>query len=330
MPYIPALAAMRGIDWSDLRFFLAVAKQGSLGGAARELGVNHTTVLRRIAAFEERLGVRLFDRLPSGHALTAGGEALLAAATQVEETITSLERALAGQDLRLTGSLRVTTTDTLAASLMMPIIAGFRMAHSGIDLELAISNAIFSLSRRDADVAVRPAAQPAENLVGRRIGAIAWAVYASAATADRFGESDDLFSEQWVAGDDNLSAAAAAKWLKERVRSERIAFRADSFLTLRDASAAGLGLAVLPCYLGDLCNGLRRMGSPLPELQTELWILTHPDLRRTARVRAFMEFAGNALSAQKELIEGRRSLQLSSPRRVARSGQRGAPKPQST
>ena len=167
---------MRGIDWSDLRFFLAVAEQGSLGGAARALGVNHTTVLRRISAIEQRLGLRLFDLLPSGYAMTAGGEILLSAAKQVEDTISSLERALAGQDLRLVGSLRVTTTDTLAASLMMPIISAFRTAHPGIDLELAISNAMFSLSKRDADVAVRPATHPPENLVGRRIGAVAWAV----------------------------------------------------------------------------------------------------------------------------------------------------------
>lgn len=313
---------MRGIDWSDLRFFLAVAEQGSLGGAARALGVNHTTVLRRISAFEQRLGLRLFDRLPSRYAMTAGGEILLSAAKQVEDTISSLERALAGQDLRLVGSLRVTTTDTLAASLMMPIISAFRTAHPGIDLELAISNAMFSLSKRDADVAVRPATHPPENLVGRRIGAVAWAVYASIATADRLGKNEDLFSEQWVAGDDNLSGAAAAKWLKQRVQSERIAFRADSFLTLRDASAAGLGLAVLPCYLGDLCPALRRIGSPLSELRTELWILTHPDLRRTARVRAFMEFAANALSAQKELIEGRQPLQAAPVPAVAGAARR--------
>jgi DNA-binding transcriptional LysR family regulator len=315
---------MRGIDWSDLRFFLAVAEQGSLGGAARELGVNHTTVLRRINALEQRLGLRLFDRLPSGYAMTVGGEVLLSAAKQVENTISSLERALAGQDLRLVGSLRVTTTDTLAASLMMPIISAFRTAHPGIDLELAISNAMFSLSKRDADVAVRPATHPPENLVGRRIGAVAWAVYASIATADRLGKNEDLFSEQWVAGDDNLSGAAAAKWLKERVQSERIAFRADSFLTLRDASAAGLGLAVLPCYLGDLCPALRRIGSPLSELRTELWILTHPDLRRTARVRAFMEFAANALSAQKELIEGIQPLQAPPVPAVAGASRRMA------
>lgn len=254
--------------------------------------------------------------------MTAGGEALLAAAKQVEETITSLERALAGQDLRLSGSLRVTTTDTLAASLLMPIISGFRRAQPGIDLELAISNTMFNLSKRDADVAVRPAARPPENLVGRRIGLVAWALYASTATEDRLGKSNDLFSEQWVTAEDNLSGAAAAKWLKQRINPDRIAFRADSFVTLRDAAAAGLGLAVLPCYLGDLCEGLRRIRSPLCELETELWILTHPDMRRTARVRAFMEFAGKALSAQKELIEGRQPLHAPSPLGVARAVRR--------
>src|SRR3712207_7391952 len=117
----PASMPSRLIDWEDLRYVLAVADASSLASAARGLGVNHTTVLRRVNAFEERLGLRLFDRLPTGYALTAGGEELLAAARRMAETVTELERKLSGQDLRLEGTLRVTTTDTLMASLLPPV-----------------------------------------------------------------------------------------------------------------------------------------------------------------------------------------------------------------
>ena len=144
---------MAGFDWDDLRYILAVANAKSLAGAARALGVNHTTVLRRVTAFEQRIGLRLFERLASGYVLTAGGEELIAAARHVEDTLTALERKLAGQDLRLSGVIRVTTTDTLMGSILPEILAEFRDAHPGIGIEVAVSNAMFNLSKRDADVA---------------------------------------------------------------------------------------------------------------------------------------------------------------------------------
>lgn len=144
------------IDWDDLRFALAVATEGSVAAAARAMSVNHSTVLRRIGAFEKRLGVRLFDRLPTGYVLTAGGEELIASARRMDETVTALERKLAGRDLHLSGTLRVTTADTLAGSILPKIVAGFRAANPGIVVELAVSNAMFNLTKRDADVALRP------------------------------------------------------------------------------------------------------------------------------------------------------------------------------
>jgi DNA-binding transcriptional LysR family regulator len=148
---------MTQLEWDDLRYVLAVATSGSLAGAARNLGVNHTTVLRRIGAFEQRLGLRLFERLPTGYVLTAGGEELITAARHIDDTVTALERKLAGQDLRLSGVLRITTTDTLMGSILPEILAEFRDSHPGIAIEVAISNLMFNLTRRDADVAIRPA-----------------------------------------------------------------------------------------------------------------------------------------------------------------------------
>lgn len=151
---------MHRIDWDDLRYVLAVAEHGSVAAGARALGVNHTTVLRRINALEAAQAVRLFERLPTGYALTAGGEELLAAARQMGEVVTALERRLAGQDLRLEGSLRATTIDTLMVSVLPTILAAFRAAHPGVQIEISVSNTIANLTKRDADVAIRPTDDP--------------------------------------------------------------------------------------------------------------------------------------------------------------------------
>jgi DNA-binding transcriptional LysR family regulator len=300
--------AHQGIEWDDLRYVLAVAEHGSLAGAARALGVNHTTVLRRIGAFERREGLRVFDRLPDGYALTAGGEELVAAARHMAETVTALERRLAGRDLRLEGTLRVTTTDTLMVSILGRHLAAFRSAHPGIVLEVAVSNRMFNLTKRDADIAIRPAVDPPGTLVGRRISALAFALYASPTYLAAQPDTRDLAAQSWVAPDESLADIAVARWMAA-LPKERIAFRADSLVALREAAASGIGIAALPCYLGDTDTRLVRVRrAPVKEIETALWLLTHADLRQTARVRAFMEFAAKALAAERGLLEGRRPL----------------------
>jgi DNA-binding transcriptional LysR family regulator len=294
---------MRGrIDWEDLRYVLAVAEAGSLAGAARTLGVNHTTVLRRVNGLEAQLGLRLFDRLPSGYALTGGGEELLSAAEAMAETVTTLERRLAGQDLRLEGKLAVTTTDTLMDAVLPPMIARFRALHPGIDLEIATANAMANLTRRDADVAIRPAGPPPDALVGRRVTTVAFALYAvpdmRAATA----------RPNWLGPDDSLAGSTIARWLRSGAPEHRIVARADSLVALRNLALAGLGAAPLPCYLGDRTQGLRRLGPPIAAMATDLWVLTHEDLRRTARVSAFTGFITQELAAERALFDGARPI----------------------
>lgn len=295
------------IDWEDLRFVLAVAETNSLAAAARSLGVNHTTVLRRVGAFEQKLGVRLFDRLPTGYTLTAGGEELLAVSRQMAETVTELERRLTGQDLRLEGSLRITTTDTLMASVLPSVLAAFRERHPGVLLEVATANAFANLTHRDADVAVRPAMDPPETLVGRRISGIAFAIYAAPAYLQErsLEPTDDMAvaDERWIGLSDALAGSSVARWMRASLPGSASMLRCDSLVAAREAAVAGLGLVGLPCYLGERTSGLVRIGSPVPEMATALWILTHEDLRRTARVSAFTEFAGQALAKHRPLFE---------------------------
>jgi DNA-binding transcriptional LysR family regulator len=295
---------MGGIKWEDLRFVLAVADAKSLAGAARALRVNHTTVLRRVGAFEKRMGVRLFDRLPTGYALTPGGEELIAAARNLEETIANVERKLAGQDLRLSGSVRVTTTDTLMASILPGILAEFRAAHGGIQIELTVSNLMLNLSKRDADVAIRPAKDPPDTLIGRRVAKIAFAIYGSAEYLARQRGTKPLAAHQWVGPDDSLAVTSVSRWMRSQLPASEITLRADSLLGLCHAARAGLGLAALPCYLGDSTPGLVCVHEPIAAMETALWILTHEDLRRAARIRAFTEFVANAFGRRRALLEG--------------------------
>jgi DNA-binding transcriptional LysR family regulator len=296
---------MASLDWNDLRFALAVASAGSLAAAGRKLGVNHTTVLRRIAALEARLGARLFERLRSGYVLTPAGEELVGAARGIAEAVGRVELRLAGTDLSVSGPVRVTTTDTLMTSLLPEILAELKAAHPGIEVEAATSNLFANLTRREADVAIRPADDPPPALFGRRISSVGFAVYGrrgGGSAAPR--PLQELARRPWVVPDDSLAGTAAARWIASELAGIEVAVRADSFVTMAALAEAGLGLAALPCYLGDRSPRLARLSLPIEAMRTGLWLLTHEQLRRTARVRTFMEFVGAALARRRKAIEG--------------------------
>lgn len=289
------------IQWEDLRIVLAIAETGSLSGAARKLRLSHATIFRRLGDIERRLGVALFERSRSGYAATTAGEDLAATAARVEEEILSVERRVVGRDLQLSGSVRVTTTDTLLMGLLTPIFADFRRTHPDIVLEIAVSNQLFNLSKRDADVAVRPSSAPPEVLVGRRIGSISQAVYGRA-DYHVGREGATLDQADWVGPDAHLGYAALDGWMASNGMDERCRYRVDSMLGMFQAVRAGMGLAVLPCYLADADGTLMRVSGPIPELCTDLWLLTHPDLRRVARIRAFLDFVAETVREQEGLV----------------------------
>jgi DNA-binding transcriptional LysR family regulator len=292
------------LRWDDLAYVLEIGRHGSLSGAARALEVNHSTVLRRLAAIERHLGARLFDRLPRGYVPTAAGEAVIRLGDQLDTEIVDLERRLAGQDLRPSGTVRVTTTDTLV-EVIVPICASFRELYPEILLELVPASQFFDLTRRDADVALRPSKSPPEPLHGRRLASIAFAPYASPTFLAAMGGRGLDSSARWLALDDSLSHIEPHRWVRENVEPQRIVFRASSFLALLDAARAGMGVALLPCYMGDSVPGLDRVGPPISQLATDLWLLVHQDLRRTARVRAFIEHVAAEIARIRPAIEGR-------------------------
>ena len=292
-------------DWDDLRFFLAVARAGSLAGAAQALGVNHSTVFRRIQGFEERLGVRLFDRHREGYALTLAGEEMRDAAERVDEEIAAADLRIGGHDLRLGGPLAVTTTDTLMVRFLAGALAGFQAAYPGIELTVLLDSQMFNLSRRQADVAIRPTLQPPETLVGRRVADLAFAVYGSPGYLDANPAGDDLTRHRWLLPDDSLAHLAATRWLRKSLAGVPVALRSNNLAGLLAGAVAGMGLALLPCFMADPDPALRRVAPPVAEAASALWLLTHADLRHTQRVRAFMEHMGDALAARRDLLEGR-------------------------
>jgi DNA-binding transcriptional LysR family regulator len=287
--------------WDDLQVFLAVHGAGAISAAARRLGVNHSTVLRRIAALEGALGARLFDRLPGGYALTQAGQALADRLAGVAEQVDGAVREVAGLDEQVQGPIRLTTTDTLV-DFLMPVLAAFGARHPGVQLQLVVNNGFSSLTRREADVAVRGTAEPPGNLVGRRVGAIQTAIYAARAVAaarERRTGWDDL---RFVAPDESLAHLAQAHWLAREVPAARVAMRVDSLLGMVQAVRRGVGAGMLLCPLAEGDPGLVRLAPPDPALDTPIWILTHPDLRQVARMRAFTQALFEALSTDPRLV----------------------------
>ncbi|CAN7635479.1 LysR family transcriptional regulator [Bradyrhizobium sp. LjRoot220] len=289
----------------DLRLVRAISTAGTLTGAARALKVDHSTAFRRLCAIEARLDAKLFERARQGYTPTQAGEMAIAAGTRILAELVDLERRLAGEDLRPSGIVRLTTTDTLI-DVIAPVLAALRTEHPGIIVELIAANTFFTLTRREADIALRPAIAAPEGLAGRRLATVSTAPYASAAYLARCGKKP-LRDYDWLGFEDSLGHLRSARWVSANVPDERIVLRANSLLALRSAAAAGLGVAALPCYLADPAAELRRVTTPLPDMEGSLWLLTHPDLRKVARIRTVLDFMADALLRQRGLIEGKRS-----------------------
>ena len=298
-------------DWNDPRLVLAIARAKKLTGAAKALGVDHSTVFRRLNALEARLGVRLFERLPGGaYAATAAGERMAATAERMEDEALALERDIGGRDRRLSGRLRVTSSETLAFRLLTRHLAAFRAAHPGIVVELVIDNRVLSLSRREADIALRPMRPREGDLWGRKLADVAWTLYGAPGYLDASGgplsSPAELSGRALIGWEEIAAGIAAADWLKGAVPAEAVVYRTSSLVNQFVAARAGIGLALLPCYLGDgNADLVRALPDPVPELAGELWIVTHADLKRTARVRAFFDLVGEGLAREREMFEGR-------------------------
>lgn len=283
------------IRWDDLQIVSAIADTGTLSGAGKRLGISHATVFRRLTNLENQLGVVLFERSRSGYTPSAAGEDLFAVARRVQEDITGVERRLAGKDLKLSGTIRVTTTDTLFTGILATMFERFREDYPEINLEVVISNQVHSLSKREADIAIRPTGNPPETLIGRKVGVIRQSVYGQRHHWQNRQPLDTLTGHQWIGPDEHMGNRALEAWMARNGLNESCSYRVDSMLGMQAATRAGAAVAVLPDYLADPDPELGRLTGPIPELDIPLWILTHPDLKRVKRIREFTRAIGDEL-----------------------------------
>jgi DNA-binding transcriptional LysR family regulator len=294
------------LAWDDFKLVRLVAEAKGLTGAAERLGVNHSTVFRRLGQLEEALGTKLFERHRTGYALTAAGEEMAALAERMDDDVAGFARKLAGQVLSPAGELRVTTNDTLLTHLLTPLFARFCAKCPDVRLDVVLSNQALNLSKRDADVAVRATDAPPETLVGRRAATLAWALYGRAGDFPEPATVDpaSLSAHAWVALGDHLGTVKAARFVRERVAPERIVYKVNSVLGLTEAVEAGIGIGPLPCFIADARPALVRLAPPNPDFATGLWLLTHPDLRHSARVRVFLDFLAAEIAKLRKYLEG--------------------------
>ncbi len=274
-------------DWDDLRFVLAVAEEGTVSGAARRLRVNHATVLRRIAAFEDRLGGIVFDKTARGYSLTPDKARVLEAAREVDRAVQSVARLLEGARAPLTGKVRLSATDSFCATLLPPILARIADEAPDLTVELTSSNLPADLARTQADLAVRLAERLPDDLVGQGAGRLSFAVFAGLGVPEPR-------ALPWLALAGRLDRSLPGRWQAESLPPDRLGDGADSFLTLRELAALGRGLAILPAYLGHEDARLVPVSGLMPPLSVPIWVASHADLadvQRIARMRTLLAAA---------------------------------------
>ena len=286
------------MDWDDVRVFLAVARQGSMRAAGRALGLSQPTIARRLAAFEATLGGQtLFDRLPEGPRLNAAGEHLIPAAESVEAAMLMLERRRVAASPGLTGTVRISTGECAAGFLARGLSGSITTAlPPGITLELVEQRPAADLTRREADMALRHSPPESGDFYTTKAGTFACAVY-------RRRGAD---AAAWVTYTEEQSHYAPAQWAQRQIETTcmPVALRASSMLMHLEAIRAGTGRGVLPCYVGDGHPLLERVTPPIPEIAAEYWIIVHRDLRRSACVRAVIDWTKALFAAQRDVLAG--------------------------
>jgi DNA-binding transcriptional LysR family regulator len=288
------IANMHSMDWDDLRYFLAVAERGSLSGASRQLGVNHSTVFRRINRFEEETGVRLFERLPDGYQLTQAGEEMQEHASKIRDEVDKLSLRVIGKDVEPAGVVRVTAPDSLAYNFINRYLKEFLHRYPSIDVELNVSNSSLDLSRRETDIAVRATSSPPGHLVGQRAFSVRWAFYASKEYLASVQASPgipvkmkDLEKLDLIGPDGHVGLLKPYRNL-EKCFTPHFRVRANSLSAIAALGKAGNGIALLPD--DQVQSGMQRLFAMEPECMSDIWILTHPELRATERVRLLSRF----------------------------------------
>ena len=295
-------------EWSDLRLFLAVVRAGSALGAAKSLGINQTTVNRRIQALEHALGLQLFDRQNRGHKLTERGKALLTAAELVEKSANDVHSAAERLRRTVAGVVRVTAPEAIANRVIIPIAAEFQKQHPEVRVEQVAADSRLDIVHGEADVAIRSGSHPDDlRLIAKRLHDFAWAAYCSQAYADAHGYPSDIVG---IAQHDVIEFEGARQrlngyqWFISHADPERMIGRSNTVPNMRAVIRSGLGVGILPCFVGDAEPGLIRCFEPPPEMAAESWMLTSPEALSSPQVRSFVDFLVPRIIAEKDRFAG--------------------------
>jgi len=287
------------MNWDDLRFYLSLARNQSVSAAGRELKVKHTTVARRIKMLEANLGTRLFDRLKSGYALTQAGENLYQHAVLMEQQAHAINRQAFGLDAQLKGHLKLTASHDVLNHLVIPQLNQFVQTYPGIKLELLGSTRLADLSARQADIALRLTPKPPEYLIGKKIMPLSHGIYASRQYLETNSKEKHVIL--WNDQHEN------PQWVKDHFTNAKVAIRVDDGKNMLACVKDHMGLARLPCYLGETTQDILRLDVKLTPSTWGVWVLSHIDLKSTARVRVCKEFLIDIILKQENIISGSHS-----------------------
>ncbi|SFS86513.1 DNA-binding transcriptional regulator, LysR family [Sulfitobacter marinus] len=282
------------LSWDDISLIHAIRSTETLSGAARALGVSHPTIYRKLNLIEDKLGAVFFQRSRTGYTPTAAAIEICDLFDRLRHEVDITERQITGQDSRPSGSVRLTTTDSLLFGWLGQALASFGKKYPDIELSVVVSNDFLNLTRREADLAIRPSSTIPHSMSVQKVGVIKQAVYASQDMLSRDLGDVDLSRLAWIGPDDSIHYPTLQNWMRINGYDQLCRYRSNSVLDMFWATKHGIGVSVLPCYLADECEDLTRHGTFLPELATDLWLVTHPDLRKSERIRLLIDWINAA------------------------------------
>ncbi|HEX2877108.1 MAG TPA: LysR family transcriptional regulator [Polyangiaceae bacterium] len=294
------------LDWDDLRYFLAVSRAGSLSAAARVLGVTQPTVGRRISALQRQLGAKLFTPTAIGQELAPSGRRLLAHAERMEVEGVAAERAMTGRDAGLKGRVRLTSSEWMIGAVLGPLLRPFVVLHPELELELVADVSHLNLTRRDADLAIRPSRFQQPDVVQREVAVVAFGLYASDAYLAEQGMPDfarQAEGHRLIAMSETLTKIPDLHWLPALTAKARVVARTNGREPMARMAAAGIGMTCLPRFLGDATPQLRLLTTPSPGPERQLWLGCHRDVRAIPRVKATIEFLAEALARLRPALQ---------------------------
>ncbi len=282
------------MNWEEYRYFLQVVKSGTLSAAAQTLDVNQSTVFRKIDSLEARVKMRLFERHRTGYLLTAAGQSIVEMVESIEATFTDTERALLGKDVSLAGTIRLSTSDTIGYFWLPRLIGGFKQQYPDIKLDIEVSTQFRSLPRHEVDIVLSASNKQPETMVGKCLVPIIFNLYASKDYIKQHNGTeigvDDLAAHAVLMPSQTLAHLSITQWLSTKISEKNIAIECDKFTSLYYYCKQGLGVAPLPAHVAKGESELIKLATTPVECNSNIWMLTHPDSRQNARIRAFMDY----------------------------------------